>query len=96
MADILILDGLIQALGPDLDVPSGALVIDVSGRHLVPGLIDGLAHFDRDMDPLYLDAGVPVLRDLGGDMGRLLVERLPAARDEAPGPALLICGSILD
>jgi hypothetical protein len=96
LADILILDGLIQALGPDLDVPSGTLVIDVSGRHLVPGLIDGLAHFDRDMDPLYLDAGVTVLRDLGGDMGRLLVERLPAARDEAPGPALWICGSILD
>ena len=95
-ADILMEDGHITALGPDLARPSGATVIDVSGRHLVPGLIDGLAHFDRELDPLYIAAGVTYLRDLGGDMSRLLAERLPWARDAAPGPALLICGAVLD
>ncbi|MAE28818.1 MAG: hypothetical protein CMJ87_07515 [Planctomycetes bacterium] len=96
VADILLENGRITALGPDLEAPAGALVIDVSGRHLVPGLIDGLAHFDREMDPLYIDAGVTFLRDLGGDMSRLLAERLPAARDEARGPSLMICGAVLD
>jgi imidazolonepropionase-like amidohydrolase len=34
-------DGVITAVGRDVDVPSGAERIDVSGLHVYPGLIDG-------------------------------------------------------
>ena len=33
-------DGVITALGTDVQVPAGARVVDVSGKHLYPGLID--------------------------------------------------------
>jgi len=32
--------GLITAVGTDVDVPAGARVIDVTGKHIYPGLID--------------------------------------------------------
>jgi imidazolonepropionase-like amidohydrolase len=43
-ADLLVRDGSIAAVGPDLDAPSGALEIDGAGMHLTPGLIDAHSH----------------------------------------------------
>ncbi|ADN75186.1 conserved hypothetical protein [Ferrimonas balearica DSM 9799] len=37
--DLLIADGVIQAVGPTLDAPADAEVIDLSGHHLYPALI---------------------------------------------------------
>ena len=39
-------EGRIQAVGPrgQVDVPQGARTVDVSGRHLYPGMIDPLTH----------------------------------------------------
>ncbi|MEQ9568702.1 MAG: amidohydrolase family protein [Longimicrobiales bacterium] len=33
-------NGVITAVGTDVDIPAGARVVDVSGKHLYPGLID--------------------------------------------------------
>lgn len=33
-------DGVITALGADVQIPSGARIVDVSGKHLYPGLVD--------------------------------------------------------
>ncbi len=43
-ADLLIRNGKIEAVGSDLSVPSGAMVIDAGGRHVTPGLIDPHLH----------------------------------------------------
>jgi imidazolonepropionase-like amidohydrolase len=45
-ADLLVRDGRVVAVGRDLDVPSGALVIDAQGKHVTPGLIDCHSHSD--------------------------------------------------
>jgi len=37
---ILFENGLISAIGTDLDLPAGTRVVDVSGKHIYPGLID--------------------------------------------------------
>ncbi len=37
---ILFENGVITALGADIEVPDGARVVDVSGKHIYPGLID--------------------------------------------------------
>lgn len=37
---VLIRDGRIEALGPDVQVPGGARVIDASGKIVTPGLLD--------------------------------------------------------
>jgi len=38
-ATLIIEDGLIAAIGTDLEIPEGATVIDVSGQHLYPGFV---------------------------------------------------------
>jgi len=43
-ADVLIQDGKIAAVGPDLKVPSGATVIEAAGNWVLPGLVDLHAH----------------------------------------------------
>jgi imidazolonepropionase-like amidohydrolase len=43
-ADMLIRNGMIEAVGRDLSAPSGAVVIDATGRHVTPGLIDPHLH----------------------------------------------------
>lgn len=43
-ADVLVSDGKIAAVGKNLPVPSGGRVIDGSGKHLTPGIIDEHSH----------------------------------------------------
>lgn len=43
-ADVYCEDGLIQALGVDLEVPSDAEIIDASGQYVMPGGIDPHTH----------------------------------------------------
>ena len=43
-ADVLCADGLIQAIGNDLDAPAGCQVLDGSGQYLMPGGIDPHTH----------------------------------------------------
>lgn len=44
VADVYCEGGLIRAVGPDLDVPEGARVIDASGKLVIPGGIDPHTH----------------------------------------------------
>jgi len=43
-ASLLVRDGKIVALGPDLPAPDDATVIDAAGRHITPGIIDPHSH----------------------------------------------------
>jgi imidazolonepropionase-like amidohydrolase len=45
---ILLRDGTIAAVGAAVDVPSGAEVVDVSGRFISPGVIDAHTHLAND------------------------------------------------
>lgn len=42
--DLMITEGRIAALGPELEVPQGHEVIDARGRWLLPGLVDAHVH----------------------------------------------------
>ena len=59
---VLIDDDRIRAVGADVAIPAGAKRIDAHGLHIVPGLIDGFGYHDPEHDPLYLAAGIAVLR----------------------------------
>lgn len=71
-ADLLIGDGLIKQVGPDLP-PGDAQVIDVTGQLLLPGLVEAHCHLDKT---LYGGAWVPHSADdtlagrIGNDLGR--------------------------
>jgi len=43
-ADVLVRDGKIVAVGKDLGAPAGAVIIDGTGKHVTPGLIDAHSH----------------------------------------------------
>jgi imidazolonepropionase-like amidohydrolase len=43
-ADVLVSGGKIKAVGKELSIPSGTRVIDASGLHLTPGIIDEHSH----------------------------------------------------
>ncbi len=96
VATVLIEDELIAAVGNDIEIPEDARVLDGSGRHLTPGLIDGMVSFDPEHDLLYLAHGVTCVRDLGGDASVTALLRAPEHRDLTPGPALLTAGAVLD
>jgi imidazolonepropionase-like amidohydrolase len=49
-ASVLIVDGKIQGVGPDLVPPTGARIIDGAGKCLLPGLIDAHAHIQSPED----------------------------------------------
>ena len=40
---ILLENGLITAIGTDVDIPAGARVVDAAGKHIYPGLIDAFS-----------------------------------------------------
>ncbi|WMW79352.1 amidohydrolase family protein [Undibacterium cyanobacteriorum] len=43
-SDMLVVDGKIAAIGKDLKVPANALVIDATGKHVSPGIVDAHSH----------------------------------------------------
>ncbi len=54
--DVLIDDGVIAAVGKNLAAGGGALVIDATGRHVTPGIID--AHSHSATEAMDLNEGV--------------------------------------
>ncbi|QDU67501.1 amidohydrolase family protein [Engelhardtia mirabilis] len=93
----VLLDGdRIAAIGEDIELAPGTVRIDVSGKHVVPGLIDCLVNFDPEHDALYLASGVTTVRDAGGDLSSVLALRDRGIRDQGPGPWLLSAGAVLD
>jgi len=47
-ADVIVEAGKIKAIGTALPVPDGALVIDATGKHISPGIIDCHSHIATD------------------------------------------------
>jgi len=44
VGDVLVQDGRIQAIGSGLNPPAGVIVIDGTGKHLAPGVVDTHSH----------------------------------------------------
>jgi imidazolonepropionase-like amidohydrolase len=61
-ADILIVDGVIRALGADLEVPDGAEVIDGRGMHAIPGIVDEHSHIAMSATNEFTAPMVPEVR----------------------------------
>lgn len=91
----------IIALGPDAEiaVPDGALVLDGSGRFLIPGLIDMHVHLAGTGDGTFsalVAEGVTGARDLGGDLPALDAVLARIEHGELVGPRVARAGFVLE
>ena len=70
---ITIAEGIIQSVGArgSAAIPSGATVMDTTGKTIIPGLLDSHVHFRNSLAPLYLYWGVTTVGDLGNPATRL-------------------------
>src|SRR5689334_12023502 len=50
LADVLVRDGRVAAVGPALPAPEGAPVIDAAGCWVTPGLVDLHTHYDAELE----------------------------------------------
>ncbi len=93
---VLIRDGRIAEVGPEVQVPPGATVVEGEGRTLLPGLIDMHVHIWDEVElAAYLAHGVTTVRNMSGMPIHLeLAERIEAG--EIEGPRLVTTGPILN
>src|SRR6218665_3511067 len=47
-SDVLIKDGKIAQIGKNIPAPAGAKIIDATGHHVMPGIIDAHSHLALD------------------------------------------------
>ena len=87
----------IVAAGPrsEITIPTGATVINVSGKYLLPGLWDMHSHFYQvEFGPAYLAAGITTARDVGNDIEFGTSLRDAAKQGRGLGPRMLLAGYI--
>jgi imidazolonepropionase-like amidohydrolase len=87
----------IARVGDDDQVaaPSGATVIDATGKTLLPGLWDMHVHVSPGSDGmLHIAAGVTTARDMGNDTSVVLQLRRQFDDGTAIGPRLVLAGMI--
>jgi imidazolonepropionase-like amidohydrolase len=82
--DVAVAGDRIVAVGPDLAVDASAEVVDGTGKHLLPGLIDAHVHIsDERALEKELVFGVTTVLDMMGDPNRARILRALASPDRA-------------
>lgn len=101
---VIVRGGQIEAVGSDLRVPSGAIVIDAHERFLVPGLADMHVHLPAPDAPtgrsedelfLYVANGVTTVRSMAGFDSHIAL-REKVREGQIIGPTMYLAGPGLD
>ncbi|HLQ38697.1 MAG TPA: hypothetical protein VK348_12890, partial [Planctomycetota bacterium] len=96
-ATIVVDGGRITAAGAavEVQVPAGAVILDVHGNSVLPGLFDMHAHFEQvEWGPVYLAAGVTTVRDCGNEFDFITAVRDAIRDGRGLGPRLLLAGIV--
>jgi imidazolonepropionase-like amidohydrolase len=98
---IVLRDGLVESIGPRAGfvLPKGTRELDVSGRWVIPGLIDAHVHLASSADwalSHYLAWGVTTLRDVHGDLNTVLRIRTQANSGRGDHPRVYVAGAMID
>jgi imidazolonepropionase-like amidohydrolase len=92
---ILVSDGKVISTGQDVTIPSGAEVIDIAGKFVLPGLWDTHAHFEQwEWGPAYLASGITSVRDVGNEIEFLMPIRQSLNSGRGLGPTVRAAGLI--
>jgi imidazolonepropionase-like amidohydrolase len=97
-AAIVVRRGRIESVGTrtDFTLPPDTREIDVTGRWIIPGLIDAHAHVERWALPRYLGWGVTTVRDLHGQVDSILHLRRQVNLGAVRGPRIYSAGAMID
>ncbi|MFI5234115.1 MAG: amidohydrolase family protein [Gemmatimonadales bacterium] len=78
------------------EIPKSAMVIDLKGKWLMPGLIDADGEVRRWAVTRYLAFGVTAVRDIGNDQDSILALAEEASLHSLVSPRLYVSGAALD
>jgi imidazolonepropionase-like amidohydrolase len=97
-AVIVIRKGHVESVGTreDFQLPARTTELDLSGRWIMPGLIDSHAHVAPWALPRYLAWGVTAVRDLHGAMDSILPLRNRVRLGAVAGPRIYSAGAMID
>jgi len=104
---VLVVNGKIEAVAPaaELTAAEGALVVDGTGKYLIPGLWDMHVHTDmgdwipgatKVTLPLFVANGITGIRTMGDELPTILQWRDAIAQGKLLGPRMVSSGPMLD
>jgi Amidohydrolase family len=94
---VLIHGDKIAAVGPSLAAPKQTLVIDGTGKYVIPGMWDMHVQLrGREQLPLYPAYGVTGVRDMGSELAHVKAWRAEIEKAVLPGPHIETCGPLID
>jgi imidazolonepropionase-like amidohydrolase len=85
----------IKAVGTRAQItnPAGATVIQLRGRTILPGLIDGHVHLRDYLVPMFLPYGVTTIADIHNDTAWSIAQREGLKSGKITGPRLFVSGA---
>lgn len=89
-------DGFIKRIAPGINenILEHENVIDVTGKYLIPGLIDMHCHINEGYAPHFVASGVTTVRNTAGNV--LLLDTLIQAPIDAPTPLVYSADRMID
>lgn len=98
---VLMAGNRIKAVGSSarVDIPSGAKVVDATGKYVIPGLWDTHVHLTFTTErvlPLFVAYGITSVRDVGGRFEEVRAMRQRIAAGELIGPRIKTSGPVLE
>ncbi len=95
---VVVRGGRIEAVTPraGFSLPERTAEVDLSGKWIIPGLIDAHGHVTPWALTRYLAWGVTTVRDVHGTEDTILALRRRAAGGELDGPRIYAAGAMID
>ncbi len=91
---VVVVGDTIRAVGAKVTIPSGAEIVDLAGKSLLPGLIDMHSHTEDSDGVLDIASGVTTVRDVGNDPDQLDDRKHRFDTGAAVGPHIVRMGLI--
>ena len=95
-------DTIVQVADDEIPSDTATVVMDGTGKYLLPGLWDAHVHFAYDpeiapaMFNLFLANGITSVHDTGGQLETVLPWRDHARSGELPAPRVFVAGPLID
>lgn len=86
----------------EIEIDENAIVVDGSGKFLIPGLWDAHVHLSYEpeltssMFQLFLVNGITSIRDTGGQLDLVMPLKVKAEQDPEKSPRVMVAGPLLD